>query len=213
MHNEEVLQLYVELLPFLAQVCGPGSEVVVHDISDPDHSLRAIRNNLSGRQTGGAMMPPTRELLEQIGDPNADFVLNQPIMSSGGELLSSVYFIRNEGQVIGLLCVNKDTAAVQELNSSLRAVLERFNLAKPQTAATEEGDTSVAALVRERIAAAIAEYGIPPSRMSMQEKVRVVHRLNNEGVLVMKGAVSEIAAQLSVSVPTVYRYLNKPLTD
>lgn len=212
MQNEEVLQLYVQLLPFLAQVCGPGSEVVVHDISDPDHSLRAIRNNLSGRQTGGTMMPPTRELLAQIGDPNADFVLNQPIMSSGGELLSSVYFIRNEGQVIGLLCVNKDTAAVQELNSSLRAVLERFNLTKPQTAA-EESDTSVAALVRERIAAAIAECGMPPARMSMQEKVRVVHRLNSEGVLVMKGAVSEIAAQLSVSVPTVYRYLNKPVSE
>lgn len=212
MHNEEVLQLYVQLLPFLAQVCGPGSEVVVHDISDPDHSLMAIRNNLSGRQTGGAMMPPTRELLRQLGNPNEDFVLNQPIKSAGGELMSSVYFIRNEGQVIGLLCVNKDTGAVQELNSSLRTVLERFNLARPQPAA-EDGEYTVTAMVRERIAAAISECGVSPSRMSIQEKVRVVHRLNGEGVLAMKGAIGEIADQLSVSVPTVYRYLNRPLQD
>ena len=46
--------------------------------------------------------------------------------------------------------------------------------------------------------------------MSLREKVRVVHRMNDEGVMMMKGAVAEIAAQLQVSVPTVYRYLNKP---
>ena len=46
--------------------------------------------------------------------------------------------------------------------------------------------------------------------MSMQEKIRVVHKLDADGILMMKGAVAEIADQLSVSVPTIYRYLNKP---
>ena len=45
--------------------------------------------------------------------------------------------------------------------------------------------------------------------MSLQEKVRIVHKLNDEGLLNVKGAVTEIAEQLSVSIPTVYRYLNK----
>ena len=45
--------------------------------------------------------------------------------------------------------------------------------------------------------------------MTVQEKVEVVHRLSESGIMNMKGAVSEIAAQLCVSVPTVYRYMNR----
>ena len=67
----------------------------------------------------------------------------------------------------------------------------------------------MASLMRERIQEIIAESGISPARMSMQEKVRIVHRMDDEGILKVKGSVSEIAAQLLVSVPTVYRYLNK----
>jgi predicted transcriptional regulator YheO len=44
--------------------------------------------------------------------------------------------------------------------------------------------------------------------MSRQEKINIVKQLNEQGILTMKGAVSEIARQLFVSEPTVYRYLN-----
>lgn len=43
----------------------------------------------------------------------------------------------------------------------------------------------------------------------MKEKMVVVHRLEERGVLGMKGAVMEIARQLKISEPTVYRYLNR----
>ena len=66
-------------------------------------------------------------------------------------------------------------------------------------------------MVHNRIADIIAQSGISPTRMSLDEKVRIVHRLNDEGLMSVKGAAAEIAEQLSVSVPTVYRYLNKKL--
>ena len=56
----------------------------------------------------------------------------------------------------------------------------------------------------------ISREGTASAHMSMQEKIRVVHKLDADGILMMKGAVAEIADQLSVSVPTIYRYLNKP---
>jgi predicted transcriptional regulator YheO len=43
--------------------------------------------------------------------------------------------------------------------------------------------------------------------MNRDEKIRLVHQMNEEGLLSVKGAVQEIAVQLDVSVPTVYRYL------
>ena len=39
------LQKYIPLVDFFAAVLGKNSEVVLHDLTDPDHSIIAIRNN------------------------------------------------------------------------------------------------------------------------------------------------------------------------
>ena len=59
----------------------------------------------------------------------------------------------------------------------------------------------------------IASNGLSPERMSVAEKMRIAQILEEEGVLNVKGAVAEIARQLGVSTPTVYRYLNKSRED
>ena len=63
MTDKEVLQRYIDVLPFFGKVCGPGAELVVHDLSDPEHSLVAIENNVSGRQIGNPMTDLVRELI------------------------------------------------------------------------------------------------------------------------------------------------------
>ena len=40
MTDEELLQTYVNLAPFLAKVCGPSCEIVVHSTVDTDRSLK-----------------------------------------------------------------------------------------------------------------------------------------------------------------------------
>lgn len=210
MTDQEMLKLYTNLVPFLAEICGPGSEIVVHDVKNPDCSLIAIRNNLSGREVGNPMTDLACELQEKGMYTDAEYLLNYKGKSKNVDFLSSTYFIKNEGRLIGLLCVNKDMSAVEELNHAVRGLLERFNLSAPTDAGPSENlDNPVANLMHARIAEIIAQCGVAPERMSMAEKIRVVHRLNEDGVLMMKGAVAEIAEQLSVSVPTVYRYLNK----
>ncbi|NCB05789.1 MAG: YheO-like PAS domain protein, partial [Clostridia bacterium] len=52
----------------------------------------------------------------------------------------------------------------------------------------------------------------PPKRMSSEEKQQIVQQLNDQGVLMLKGAVAEIAEQLYISEGTVYRYINKKTT-
>ena len=62
-------------------------------------------------------------------------------------------------------------------------------------------------MLNHRITDLIQACGINPKRMNRDEKIRLVHQMNEEGLLSVKGAVQEIAVQLDVSVPTVYRYL------
>lgn len=212
MTDQELLQLYIDMAPFLAEVCGPGSEVVVHDVTDPQHSLVAIQNSVSGRKVGDPMTDLAMELQQKGTYSNEAYISGYHGKGKGRDFLSSTYFIKNDGRLIGLLCINKDMTAVEQMNASLRTLLTQFNLNSPEKSSYSENlDTPVVRIVQNRIAEIIAQRGVSPERMSIAEKVSVVHRLNEEGLLAMKGAVAEIAEQLSVSVPTVYRYLNKTI--
>jgi predicted transcriptional regulator YheO len=59
------------------------------------------------------------------------------------------------------------------------------------------------------IESVIDEMNIPPERMSPDEKMDIVKKLNDKGVFLIKGEVSRVAEYLKVSDATVYRYLNK----
>lgn len=211
MTDDEMIKLYVSLVPFLSEVCGPGTEIVVHDASCPEHSLIAIGNNISGRQIGN----PLTDLAQEITGNNVyekdDYLANYAGYSKGRHFLSSTYFIKNEGRLIGLLCINKDMTAVDEAGASIRSLLEKFNLVAPSNSEiSEKLDDPVTDIMRTRIADTISQTGVSPARMSRTEKIQVVHQLNDNGVMLLRGAVAEIAKQLRVSVPSVYRYLNTP---
>lgn len=205
MTDQEILNLHIAMVPFLSEVLGAGCEVVVHDITDPEHSVVAICNNLSGRNIGD---PMTDLSLDEAN--NSDYVANYSGRSKGRDFLSSTYYIKNEGRLIGLLCVNKNVSNVQGTELAIHALLEQFNLIAPDTTGVSENlDVSVDGIMCARIMDTIAQSAIPPERMSVREKVHIVHSLKADGILSMKGAVTELAKQLQVSVPTIYRYLNK----
>lgn len=211
MTDQELLKCYTNFVPFLSAVCGPGSEIVIHDVTNPKMSVVAIGNRNSGRDIGDPMTDLALELQKNGAYKDTEFVLDYRGKTKSKEFLSSTYFIKNEGRLIGMLCINKELSAVQELNLALHALLVQFNLsAPPENSPSEDLSNSLESVIHSRIADIISKEGTAPAHMSMQEKIRVVHKLDTDGILMMKGAVAEIADQLLVSVPTVYRYRNKP---
>ena len=58
------------------------------------------------------------------------------------------------------------------------------------------------------IAKTVADFGGQADVLSPERKEQVIHKLNDEGVFQLKGAVSKAAAALNLSEPSVYRYLN-----
>lgn len=210
MSDHEVLEIYTSLLPFLGKVLGPGCELCVHDISSPDKSIIAIENSATGRQIGHPMTDLANEMMEKGLYADTDSVLNYEGSSKGRPFLSSTYFIKNENRLIGLLCINKDMSAVNTAFSSFQNMLSSFNLTAPENSEyTETLDGPVSDLLPNLVADAIAQTNILPERMTLKERVALVQKLNDQSILSMKGAVKEIASQLGISEPTVYRYLNR----
>ncbi len=210
MTDKEKIQLFVELAPFLSQVLGPGCEVVIHDARDYDHSLIHIENSISGRSVGGPMTELARNILESYKDSDQSYLTNYIGQVKNKEFLDSTYFIKNKGRIIGFLCINKDMDGVRGIHSSVTALLRAYNLCMPEDSAYLESlEEQVDDVMRERIAKVIEQTGISPARMSLEERLKVIGTLRDSGVLTMKGAIAELAEQMGVSVPTIYRYLKK----
>lgn len=210
MSDKEILEIYTGLLPFLGKVLGPDCELCVHDISRPENSIIAIENSATGRQIGHPMTDLAYETMEKGLYADTDSVLNYEGSSKGKPFLSSTYFIKNENRLIGLLCINKDMSAANNALSAVQHMLSAFNLTPPENSEyTETLDGPVSDLLPTLVADAIAQTNIPPERMTLKERVALVQKLNDQSILSMKGAVKEIASQLGISEPTVYRYLNR----
>lgn len=210
MEDKEILQKYIELVPFLNKILGNGTEIAVHDVTHPNRSLIAIANPLSGRELGSPMTELAKDIIEQSFHTKEDFIANYNGSAKGVKFLSSTYFIKNEDRLIGLLCINRSTSSSVEFFNALHNFLNENNLSSPEQSDYHENlDTKVEDFVESRIAQAISLSGFTSERLKPKEKIQIVKRLNDLGILKIKGAVEEASKQLGVSIPTIYRYLKK----
>jgi predicted transcriptional regulator YheO len=204
------LAKYYPLVDFLAEVCGKDTEVVLIDVADMDHSVVAISNgHISGRSVGSPASNIVLKIMKAGGQGEVDYLVNyRGVADDGKPLRSSTYFIRDdEHRIIGMLCVNVDTSKLDQLKSFFDSLPKISDGDKPD-AAVERFKSSVEDIANDSIEYAIRETGIPPSRMSQDEKIAIVKNLNENGVFLLKGSISYVAGKLHVSEATIYRYLN-----
>lgn len=208
MSDKEMLEIYKKLVPFMAELLGGGCEVVLHDTTNKKKSVIAISNSLSGREIGDPLTDLAEKIMEQGSLSNADYLVNYSGKAKGRDFLSSTYLVKNEDRIIGMLCINKDMTTISELRLNIASMLQKFNIASPETSSFLENlDSSVETYVQRNISQAIGFSGITPERMTADEKKKLIKALKKDGILDLKGAVREAASQLNVSVPTIYRYM------
>lgn len=201
--NELLLRESRKIVEALGKMLAPCCEVVLHDLTHPDHAIIAIETNLSGRQVGD---PVTELGLARIEDPGyAEVVQNYPNRFPDGRPAKSTSIgIKNgEGQFVAAICLNLDVAPFASMQKSLGALIsidqERMPLRE-----------SLRARSVEEIRAAIDQFAEQrnqtPRGLASQEKKKVVQELRERGFLQIKNAVPNIAAYLGISRATVYNY-------
>lgn len=205
----DYLKKFIPLVDFLADMLGGDAEVVLQDVSDFHNSVVTIRNNhISGRALGA---PATNLVLKVMSGNYTDknYVVNYRGISAAGKIVkSSTYFIRDDqNQVVGMLCINIDVDKFVQLKNYLDDFLKLPEELHEKT--TERFSNSAEELAVDSIESVMEESGILPERMSQQEKIEIVKKLSSNGVFLVKGSVSKVAAILKVSDATIYRYLSK----
>ena len=152
MRNNPLLDPYKPLVPFLANLCGDGCEVLLHDVSQPKHSVIAIANGFhTGRKVGSPFTDLAVKIMQEKQYEKADYLSNYNGKSKGKNFISSSFFIKSNGKLIGLLCINRNMDTIDELDSILSAVKKHYNLLDGGTEVEESLDTPIADLLPKMV--------------------------------------------------------------
>ncbi|WKY46867.1 PAS domain-containing protein [Eubacteriaceae bacterium ES3] len=212
---------YIPMVNFLAKVLGPNTEIVLHDLRNYEESIIAIENgHISGRKVGGPVTDLVLGIVKNREYDDSDYVANYTGKTKSGNLLkSSSFFIKDaQGSIIGMLCINTNISVYMELQKQLG---ELINYGMDQKLVSGDNNENAVAAIEENfsesveditlgsIEAVLADYDIPPERMSSDEKMEIVKKLFDKGIFLIKGEVSRVAEYLKVSDATLYRYLHK----
>lgn len=218
MKSKTLLETYIPLVDFIADLIGPNCEVLLHDIIDVQNSVVAIRNGyISGRRLGCPLTDLGFELLENKSYLNQNAVVNYLSRTASGEKLrSSTYFIKDENnKLIGMLCVNilmsHDGQVIKDLADKLMNAVFANNVPANTIVnekVVESLHSSIENVVDSAVEKILEEYDMPVERMSIDEKTAIVQRLNANGIFKIKGAITKVAGRLQTSESTIYRYLS-----
>lgn len=184
-------------------------ETVVHDLSKPQQSIRAIFGDVTKRKTGAPVTDLVVRALHQEGRDIANRYNYRTRTADGRELKSSTVFIRNlDGEVIGAFCINFDMTDYLNAENALdvfTTTVGEFSEEEKVETFTATFPETIEAIFKQ----AVNKIGKQCPSMSREEKLRLVDELERNGVFQIKGAVDEIALLMGISRYTVYSYLKK----
>lgn len=183
----------------------PGlCEVVLHDLRDPRHAIRAIENNLSGRRVGDSA---TELGLARIADPEYPSVIqNYPNRFPDGRPAKSTSIgIKNaDGEYIAALCLNLDVSVLSSVALALSQLVATDTEHREQPLESLRDRNSRA--LRQAVQEWAAERAATPRSLSRQDKKALVRQLHQDGYFDSRDAAQTIADLLGVSRATVYNY-------
>ena len=104
-------------------------------------------------------------------------------------------FIKDGSELIGMLCINFDAAKYSRMAQELLALCGPIRSPAPALGGKLRQQPARRGAGRHH---RCDRHRRPaPDRLTMDEKIRIVDDLQQAGIFYMKGAVSEVAAQLA----------------
>lgn len=212
----ETLQPYVPLADMLARTFGKGCEIILHDLTDPQHSVVYVANNtVTGCQIGESFHSLSNQVLLSP-DLKENYVSNYYFHTKdgdGGKLVrSSTLLIRRpDGSLDGALCINLDTEPITNMIEFLKGYLpeQPAGLSAPSTEPETpqiNKEDNVSAMVSSLIDHILSDISDDSTREERVEKIRF---MENKGIFLMKGSVEQVAAKMGINKVTVYSYLDE----
>lgn len=204
------LQAVLQTIDGLYETLGCRYEVILHDLSQLEQSIVAVRGNITNRKVGG---PPTNYLLKflrKYGDEAPNQINYRNETSDGRVLRSSTMFIRDEdGHIVGSLCINQDLTDYIVASKLIQENIS-FQESEEKVEGTEEVFAhDISEVMEVMVSGELEVMQKPVAYMQKEDKLAVVESLEEKGIFDIKGAVEYVAERLGVTNFTVYNYLKE----
>ena len=194
---------------------GKKCEVVLHDFTVPQHSIIEIENgHVTGRKIGDPITDFALSIWRKngYGKKKEDKIVNYKTKTKDGKILrsSSVFIRDDQKKIIGCLCINYDLTEYLMFNKIIGEFCNTIDLDNEKS--KEEAETfagDVDDVLEDIIRKAIDEVGKPVSMMQKEDKLMAAKIVDEKGGFLIKGAINQLAAEISVSRYTVYNYLDE----
>lgn len=201
------IKQYIPMADMIVKTFGTDCEVVLHDLSDPQHSVVYIANDkITGRKIGDSF----DQLVKQVMMSKAlkdGYVANYFFRAANGHIIrSSTLLLNNEkNKLEGALCINIDTSRISSQIDYLQTFL-------PQNEQTEEIEFDKDSIHVEEMVTALIDNilgDIQPVEMSREERIEKTRFMEAKGIFLMKGAIEQVAEKMGINKVTVYSYIDE----
>ncbi|EJM81646.1 helix-turn-helix transcriptional regulator [Pseudomonas sp. GM60] len=201
-------------LKMLSNTVGLHTEIVLHDLTNPERSILAIANgHVTGRKVGGSVLGGPRQdlgfiavrrAMEDNSSSDPIVVENYPTLAPDGRPLrsSTVVYRDSSGQPFASLCINADLSGVAAAHAVLGGLLGLEGV--PKSRVDEPRDM-------EQLMAEIIQVACPGGVVGMKkpQKLEAVRQMQDRGIFIVKGGIEKAAAALGVTRYTIYNYLEQ----
>lgn len=231
------LSIWRPVAELIARVAGPTCEVVLHDLSDPVHSVvHVVNGHVTRRAVGQGFRHLVVEMLRNEAQNKERDLLEPWWFHHGGKLIRSMtLLIRGEsGELIGALCVNQDVTQASQTFDALKTLLPGLSrvqidasaagaegvgpapqdsgaMTPNQTQATTVPNTPRESVLQTvfRLIDGIAREARPNGEvLTRSQRLNVLSYMDEREVFLVKGSIERAAQCLGISKVTVYSDLD-----
>lgn len=214
---------WIRFADALARMQGPSTEIVLHDLTNPAHSVVYVVNgDITDCKVGQGVRHLVPEMLtSHEGKPIGPwwFRYRTKLIRATTELIYD-----KAGEIIGALCVNEDVTGEERLFLSLEGRLpgltmtdlkadgDTAGLIKPETSVKDAElsgkPDSVRKTVFRLISETAAQKAYAEAKTNRDVRRRLVRDLKERDVFLLKGSIEELARLLGLSKVTIYSDLD-----
>jgi len=208
------LKKFIPLTKVISQTFGRKCEALIHDFSDPQHSIIAIEGDVTARKIGDGITDFALSIWRNggYGEKKENIVTGYKNKTNDGKMLkSSTYLIRDDkNKIVGCFCINYDLTEHIMFDKVIKELCTTIDLDKEGLKEGPENFSSdINEVLRDTIRKAIDEVGKPVSLMKKNDKLMVVKIVDEKGAFLIKGAITQLAKEINVSRFTIYNYLEE----
>ncbi|WP_043283578.1 helix-turn-helix transcriptional regulator [Paraburkholderia oxyphila] len=205
--NQLLLREGRKIVEALGQTLAPLVEVVLHDLTAPEHSVVAISNNLSGREVGDAATEMGLARITDSGFP--EVVANYPNRFPDGRPAksTSIGLKNSAGDYVAAICLNMDVSLLGAVTAGLGQLMQTDAAAPVAETLVPRGSSEARESVRAALERFAAARNTTPIGMTLAQRREAVRELADSGLLNLRHALAEVARTLGVARSTVYTYL------